>query len=159
MLKIKSGLASPTLLLVIFSVFGLSQVAQAAPCTDQVDALKAAMNDNGICQYSRACKGLSHKLDNANRKLKKGKFRHAARKLADFGAIVGDMAMRRKPKISMADYEALMEPYFNAAAICVANSRPAATKPTVPSQDDPPIGMIQACRPHKCSRRICIRLR
>jgi hypothetical protein len=119
--RIKSGLASPTLLLVIFSVFGLSQVAQAAPCTDQVDALKAAMNDNGICQYSKACKGLSHKLDNANRKLEKGKFRHAARKLADFGAIVGDMAMRRKPKISMADYEALMEPYFNAAAICVAN--------------------------------------
>jgi hypothetical protein len=37
--------------------------------------------------------------------------------------------MRRKPKISMADYEALMEPYFNAAAICVANGGVVADDP------------------------------
>jgi hypothetical protein len=120
MTRIKSGFASHLLFLAFVSFFGLSQSALAAPCTAEVDALKAALNDD-ICSYSSKCKGLSHKLDKVNRKLEKGKLRKAARKLADFGAIIENMTMRKKPKISMADYEALIDPYFNNAAICIAN--------------------------------------
>ena len=116
----KPALATSALLLAFVSFFSLSQAALAAPCTEQVEALKSALND-GNCSFGKACMGLSHKLDNANHKLEQAKFSLAARRLEDFGAIIQDMAMRRKPLVSMADYEALMDPYFKAAAICIAN--------------------------------------
>lgn len=88
---------------------------------------------HSLKKYSRRnCMGLDHKLDNTSRKLEQGKFRHAARKLTDFGSVIEDMAMRRKPKISIADYEGLMDPYYVAAANCIVNGG----TPTPPVADD-----------------------
>ena len=108
------------MLLTSAAFFSMSQTASAAPCSAEVTALKTELT-SGICSYSKKCKGLSHKLDNVNRKLEKGEFSHAGRKLSDFGAIVEDMAMRKKPKISMDDYESLMVQFYNPAANCVSN--------------------------------------
>lgn len=116
----KSALASRLLPLIFVSSVGISQSALAAPCSDQIEALKTALN-NGICTYSNVCGGLTHKLDNANHKLEQGKFDHAARRLTDFGAVLETMATHGKPKISMADYESLMSTYFSEAANCIAN--------------------------------------
>ncbi len=120
MTKHKTGLASHLIPLAFVGIIGVSQSALAAPCSDQVDALKTALND-GVCIYSKACAGLTHKLDNANHKLEQGKFDHAARRLADFSAVLENLATHRKPMISMADYESLISPFFNNAANCVAN--------------------------------------
>jgi len=114
-----TGCTGHLLVLAIVSAISVAQPASATPCSAEIEALKTALN--GICWYSRKCHGLSHKLDSAERKLEKGKFRHAARKLSDFGWVVEDMAMRRRPKISQADYQALMDPYYTAAADCIAN--------------------------------------
>lgn len=148
MTRKKPGLANLATLLVFVSSIGLSQAAMAAPCTAQVDALKAALDD-GICQFSKACDGLSHKLDNANHKLEQGKFSHASRRLADFGAIVENLAMQKKPLISMADYDALMNPFFTDAAICVASGGVNEEGPdSTPDQPDdggvnePPVGQL-----------------
>ena len=115
------GFTSHTLLIALVSAISFSQPAFAAPCSAEIDALKIAV-ESGICQYKRKkCKGLNRKLDKTERKLEKGKFRHAARKLSDFGSVIESMAMRRKPKISMADYEALMDPHYVAVADCIAS--------------------------------------
>ena len=108
------------LLLAVVSSFSLYQSALAAPCTEQVDALKTALNDQ-VCVNSKLCSGLSHKLDNANLKLEQGKLDHAARRLADFNAVVADMTMLEKPKITQADYESIIVPVFNEAVACINN--------------------------------------
>lgn len=120
MTRKNTGLASRLIAFVAVCFIGISQSAMAAPCSEQIAALKTALT-NGVCIYSKACDGLSHKLDNANRKLEKGKFEHAARKLADFSSVLENLAMRKKPKISMEDYESLMSPFYNDAAACIAN--------------------------------------
>ena len=120
MTRHKSGLASRLLPLAFLMSIGISQSALAAPCTEQVEALKTALND-GVCNVGEVCAGLSHKLDNANHKLEQGKFSHAARRLADFGAVLESMATRGKPRISVADYESLMATYYNDAANCISN--------------------------------------
>ena len=94
------------LLLAFVSFFGLSQTALAGPCTVEINALKTALQD-GICNFSNACEGLSHKLDNANRKLDQGKYRQATHKLMNFHEVIEDMAMRKKNEISIGDYAAL----------------------------------------------------
>ena len=125
------------LLLAFVSIFSFYQSALAAPCTAQVDALKAALNDS-VCVNSKLCSGLSNKLDNANHKLEQGKLDHAARRLADFNAVVEDMAMRKKPKISQADYESIIVPYFNEAVACINNGGVISDN-TVPTEvDDTP---------------------
>lgn len=120
MTKHKTGLASRLIPLAFVGIIGISQSALAAPCSDQINALKAALND-GVCTFSKTCDGLTHKLDNANQKLEQGKFDHAARRLADFGAVLENLATHKKPMISMEDYESLISPYYNDAATCVAN--------------------------------------
>ncbi len=115
----KLGLA---LLVAFVSVFGMSQTASAGDCSDQIEKLRAALNDD-ICSHGKRkrCEGLNRKLDRVNRKIQKGKWRHAARKLANFHDVVENLAMRKKKRrISMEAYAALMEPYYNAAAVCVS---------------------------------------
>ncbi len=131
-----TGFTGHVLVLALISASGFSQTAAAAPCSAEIDALRSAL-ESGIClqmksKKSKKCKGLDRKLDKTSRKLEKGKFRHAARKLSDFGSVVEDMAMRRKPKISLTDYEALMDPYYVAVANCIANG--GITAP--PAEDD-----------------------
>lgn len=135
--KIK-GFTGHTLLIALVSAICFSQTATAAPCSAEIDALKAAV-ESGICQYKgKKCKGLKRKLDKTERKLEKGKFRHAARKLSDFGSVIESLAMRRKPKISMADYEALMDPYYVAVADCIGSGGTIASggPPAPAAQDD-----------------------
>ncbi len=115
----KSGL---TLLVAFVSVFGLSQTATAGDCSAQIEELRTALNDD-ICSHGKRkrCEGLNRKLDRVNRKIQKGKWRHAARKLANFHDVVENLAMRKKKRrISMEAYAALMEPYYNSAAVCVS---------------------------------------
>ena len=136
------------LVLALVSAIGFSQTASAAPCSAEIDALKIAL-EGGIClqfeksrksrkgkksRKNRKCKGLNRKLDRTTRKLEKGKFSHAARKLSDFGWAIEDMAMRRKPKISMDAYEALMDPYYLAVANCISNGG-ISTPPVVDDTD------------------------
>lgn len=144
----KPGLA---LLVTFVSVFGLSQTASAAPCTKEVNALKTALSEN-FCPVNKRkrCEGLSHKLDNVNRQLEKGKFRKAARKLANFGDVVGNMSEKRMKKMEKkgekwrrrhsygadeyyAAYAALMNPFFNNAANCIANGGPVVVEDPVPT--------------------------
>ena len=132
MTRIKPGLTSSALLLAFVSFFSVSQAASAAPCTALVEELKTALLDD-ICTFSQ-CRGLSHKLDSVNRKLEQDKFRHAGRKLADFGAVVEDLVLRNKPEISMDAYQAMIDPYFNNAEICIANG---GVIPEIPGADDP----------------------
>ncbi|NNE63634.1 MAG: hypothetical protein HKN34_06085, partial [Gammaproteobacteria bacterium] len=113
----KPGFPNHLLPLAFVSIFSFYQSALAAPCTEQVDALKTALNDS-VCVNSKVCSGLTHKLDNANHKLEQGKFDHAARRLADFSAVVENLTMRDKPRISLADYESIIVPYFNEAVEC-----------------------------------------
>ena len=133
MTRIKPGLTSSALLLAFVSFFSVSQAASAAPCTDQVTELKTALLDD-FCTFSNKCRGLSHKLDSVNRKLEQDKFRHAGRKLMDFGAVVEDLMLRNNPKISMVAYQALIDPYFNSAASCIANG---GVILEIPGADDP----------------------
>ena len=133
MTRIKPGLTSSALLLAFVSFFSVSQAASAAPCTVQVGALKTALLDD-FCTFSNKCRGLSHKLDSVNRKLEQDKFRHAGRKLMDFGAVVEDLMLRNNPKISMVAYPALIDPYFNNAASCIANG---GVITEIPGADDP----------------------
>ena len=116
----KPGFPNRLLPLAFVSIFSLYQSALAAPCTEQVDALKTALNDS-VCLNGKVCSGLTHKLDNANHKLEQGEFDHAARRLADFGAVVENLTMREKPRISLADYESIIVPYFNEAVECINN--------------------------------------
>lgn len=116
MIKTKSAIV---MLLTSVAFFGMSQTVSAAPCSAEVTALKTELSN--VCSSRKKCKGLNRKLNKVNRKLEKGKFRKAARKLSDFGAVVEDMATRKKPRISMADYENLMVNFYNPAAICVSN--------------------------------------
>ena len=132
MTRIKPGLTSSALLLAFVSFFSVSQAASAAPCTALVEELKTALLDD-ICTFSQ-CRGLSHKLDSVNRKLEQDKFRHAGRKLADFGAVVEDLVLRNKPEISMVAYQAMIDPYFNNAALCIAND---GVITEIPGADDP----------------------
>lgn len=114
----KPGLA---LMVAFVSVFGLSQTASAAPCGAQVDALKAALN-NGYCSYGKKnhCKGLNHKLDNVYRKLEKGKFDNAGRKLANFYDVVENLATRKKnPQMALSDFRSLADPHYVAAEYCI----------------------------------------
>ena len=109
MTRKKPGLASPALLLAFVSCFSLSQAALAAPCTEQVEALRIALE--GGCDSSKACDGLSHKLDNANHKLEQGKVRHAERRLADFVSVV--------EVVAPSAYDEVLAVYYS-EAICVA---------------------------------------
>ncbi len=129
------------MLLTSAAFFSMSQTASAAPCSAEVTALKTELT-SGICSYSKKCKGLSHKLDNVNRKLEKGEFSHAGRKLSDFGAIVEDMAMRKKPKISMDDYESLMVQFYNPAANCVSNGGVVAVADPNPFNEGSGLGLL-----------------
>jgi len=135
-----TGFTSHALILAFVSAMAFSPTASAtAPCSAEIDALKAALHD--ICWYSRKCRGLSHKLDSTQRKLKKGKFRRAAHKLADFGWIVENMANRRWAKFSKADYQGLMDPHYVAVANCIANGGVSAPPPdddTGTGGDEPP---------------------
>ena len=137
--------------LALVSAIGFSQTASAAPCSAEIAALKTAL-EGGIClqleksKKGKKCKGLNRKLDKASRKLEKGKFNHAARKLSDFGWAIEDMAMRRKPKISMTDYDALMDPYYVAVANCIDNGGISTTPvldDTSPVSDDTDTGSEQ----------------
>ena len=121
MKKIKPVFTKHLPLLVVVSIFSVFQSAIAAPCTAEVDALKSALLNDGVCINSKVCSGLSHKLDNANHKLEQGQLDHAARRLADFNAVVADLATLKKPKISLADYESVIVPYFNDAVACINN--------------------------------------
>jgi hypothetical protein len=137
--KIK-GFNGYTLAIAVISAICFSPIASAAPCSAEIVALKAAV-ESGICQYKKKkCKGLNRKLDKTERKLEKGNFRHAARKLSDFGSVIESMAMRRKPKISMDDYEALMDPHYVAVADCIANggitTRATPEDVVVPTRED-----------------------
>ncbi len=124
------------LLLAFVSFFGLSQTALAGRCTDEVDALKTELQ-GGICNFIKACEGLSHKLDSANRKLEQGKYRQATHKLVDFLEVIEDMAMRKKNEISIGDYVALTDPHFGVALECIeAVSMDADLAPT-PDPDIP----------------------
>lgn len=137
MAKNRFGIGSRLLPLVFVSAVGISQSALAAPCSEQVNALQAAL-DNGICIYSKSCSGLSSKLDNANKKLEKGRFDDAARKLADFGSVLETLATHgKKPKISMADYQFLMSNYFNDAANCIANGGVIEVEEPAPEPTEP----------------------
>lgn len=139
MTKIKPGITSSALLLAFVTFFGVSQTALAAPCTDQVNALKTALN-NDVCEYSKKCKGLSHKLDSVNRKLEKGDFRKALRKLEDFGATVEDMAMRKKKrKIDPDTYNGVIVPPYGNAWACIANGGVVVVADPIPEEPVPPV--------------------
>ena len=111
------------MLVTLVSVFGLSNTASAGTCANEIGQLRAALNSD-ICAYGKRkrCQGLNRKLDRVERKIQKGKWRKAARKLANFHDVVENLAMRKKKRwINEADYVALMDPHFNAAAVCVSN--------------------------------------
>ena len=128
MIKKQSTLLKHAIVVAFVSFLGLSQGAIAAPCNAEIDAIKTALND-GVCQNRRNCRGLNNKLDRVNRKLEKGKYRKAARKLADFGAVVAHIEKRasRKPHrrarldFVSSKYQEMMGLHFNAAVACVNN--------------------------------------
>ncbi len=119
-MKIKTpGLA---LMVAFVSAFGLSQTASAdhAPCVDQVNAVRTALN-SGYCSYGskKHCKGLNHKLDNVYRKLHQHKFKNAGRKLANFYDVVENLATRRKnPLMALNEFHSLASPH-QVAATCI----------------------------------------
>ena len=116
----KPGIA---LLVAFVSVFGMAQTASAGDCRDQIENLRAALN-NDICSYSKRkrCRGLNRKLDRVHRKIEKGKWRRALRKLVNFHDVVENLAMRKKKRwIQPADYAALMQSHYGAAEQCIVN--------------------------------------
>lgn len=142
MIKQKHVFSRRLLPFAFLSFIGISQSVWSAPCSDQVEALKSALNADGICSYSQVCAGLTHKLDNANHKLEQGEFVQAARRLADFSAVMENMANQKKPKISMVSYESLMDPYFNDAATCIANGGVVATSEPEPEPEPTSLDLI-----------------
>lgn len=130
----KPGLA---LLVAFVSIFGMSQTASATPCYDQVQALKAALND-GHCNFGKRkrCEKLNKKLDKLTKKLDKGKFKKAARKLSNFGIVVENMAMRRKnPRMHMTNFNMLLDPYEQVRLCILADG--VVAEPEVVTAPDP----------------------
>lgn len=125
------------LIVAFISFLGLGQTASAAPCQGLIDDLRTALND-GYCSYGKykRCKRLNRKLDRVARKLEKGKFRKAARKLSNFGRVIENMAMRRKPRMAMADFKGMAVPYTQVSE-CIASGGVVAEAPAPEPMPDP----------------------
>ena len=130
------------LLVAFVSVFSMAQSASAAPCSDQIEALKNELNTTH-CSYGKRkrCRGLNRKLDRVVKKLERGNFRRASRKLSNFGMVIERMTFRRKnPRMTVDDFNNLAELYVQADA-CISSGgaapAPEVVEPAPVNEPDP----------------------